>query len=92
VYGDAVAVLREALSNVGRHAEAHLVQVVATVDAHCLSIEVIDDVRGLRKDAMLCSLANLRAHAIARGGSFVAESRRGSSGTHVRWTVRLPAT
>lgn len=84
---DAVATLREALSNVARHAAASSVDVsVSALDK--LVVEVADDGVGPPgPDAPLGDgVRNMRQRAAARGGDmeFTAGSPRG---TVVRWTV-----
>lgn len=86
--GDAVAVVREALTNVGRHADARRVQVLVTADARSLSVEVLDDGKGVREGAVLSGLRNLRSRAEALGGSFHVADRAGP-GTHLTWVVPL---
>jgi signal transduction histidine kinase len=84
-----LAVLREALTNVARHAGAHTVEtsVAATVDR--LTVEVTDDGRGLGSTTRGSGLANLRRRAEERGGSFAVEPRLPPSGTRLTWTVPL---
>jgi signal transduction histidine kinase len=90
LYGDLVAVVREALTNVGRHASARHVQVIVTADPSSLRIEVLDDGRGIGEVRNRSGLHNLRGRAAALGGSFEAASRAGP-GTHLTWTVPLTA-
>lgn len=86
---DLLAVVRESLANVVRHAGAAHVDVTvrATDD---LSVRVVDDgcgpglTRGRGR-----GLGNLTARAQARGGSFAIAAADGG-GTVVVWTVPLP--
>ncbi len=83
---DIVAVVREGLTNVGRHAAAERVELVVTADAHSVAVEVLDDGKGLSGDVILSGLANLRARADARGGSFDLSPRTGR-GARLFWTA-----
>lgn len=89
LHADVCAVVREALTNVGRHAEARRVEVVVGASPAELSIEVLDDGRGLRGDVVLSGLANLRHRAADLGGTFELTGRPGP-GTRLRWSVPLP--
>ena len=90
-----VAVLREALSNVVRHAQAHKVEVdVHVVDAtgdapDGLVITVRDDGRGLPEGGRRSGLTNLSERAERLGGSFSAVGSEGG-GTELSWQVPLP--
>ncbi|WP_226913398.1 GAF domain-containing sensor histidine kinase [Gephyromycinifex aptenodytis] len=83
---DVVAVVREGLSNVARHAHATDAQVrVSTVDD--LVITVRDNGVGVRADAACSGLANLDERARSHGGSFDVQSL--DPGTQIRWSVPL---
>jgi signal transduction histidine kinase len=80
-----LAVAREALSNVARHAGASRVEVAARAGADVV-LEVTDNGRGIG-DAMRASgLANMADRATALGGTFVVTSRDGI-GTRLEWRV-----
>jgi signal transduction histidine kinase len=81
-----VAVLRETLSNVARHAHATRVMVTLQVRDDVL-MTVSDDGIGAPESARLSGLANLERRAAELGGSF--EIERSDSGTTVRWQVPL---
>jgi signal transduction histidine kinase len=86
---DLLAVLREALANVARHALAGgaEVEVAATVDR--LTVKVTDDGTGIDAAAAHRSgLDNLARRAHDRHGTFSAEALH-RSGTRVTWTVPL---
>jgi signal transduction histidine kinase len=84
-----LAVLREALSNVARHAAARRVDVTAETGSH-LTLTVRDDGRGIGPPGPRSGLANLADRAGALGGTLsVAEAEGG--GTEVTWSVPLPA-
>ncbi|MBO0689267.1 MAG: PAS domain S-box protein [Candidatus Dormibacteraeota bacterium] len=82
-----LAVLREALANVARHAQASAVEVsLSTGDE--LVLRVVDDGTGLRPVGRRSGLRNLQQRAESRGGSCsVANGRRG--GTELDWRVPL---
>jgi signal transduction histidine kinase len=86
---DLLAVLREALTNVARHAQAAgaEVEVAATVDR--LTVKVTDDGTGMAAaPARRSGLDNLARRAHDRRGTFSAESLH-RSGTQVTWTIPL---
>ncbi|MFD9123332.1 GAF domain-containing protein [Kitasatospora sp. NPDC059571] len=84
---DAVAVLREGLSNAARHARATEVEV--SIDAgEDLVVALTDNGVGLPANGRRSGLANLAARADAHGGSFSAEARE-SGGTRLVWRVPL---
>ncbi len=89
MYPDLLAVLREGLTNVGRHAAATRVEVLVSVDAHDLTVEVVDDGVGIAATARLSGLRNLARRASESGGSFEVGARDGR-GTRLRWSVPLP--
>ncbi|OWL93642.1 histidine kinase [Mycolicibacterium peregrinum] len=83
----AEAVVREAVSNAVRHANASTLGITISVDDN-LSIEVIDDGQGISGDITASGLANLRQRAEDSGGEFTVEnSTRG--GTSLRWSTPL---
>jgi signal transduction histidine kinase len=87
--GDMLAVLREALTNVARHAEAGSaeVEVVATPDR--LTVLVTDDGTGIDAiPAHRSGLQNMDRRASEHHGTFSAEPLR-RSGTRMTWTVPL---
>ena len=87
LFPDLVAVVRESLSNVARH--AHATQVTVTVDADDeLVVEVVDNGRGLVEGQRSSGLANLRKRAQDRGGTCTAAAGT-HGGTAVRWSVPL---
>ncbi len=96
VLDDLVAVVREALSNVARHARAGRVRVDVAVAGRNLVLEVDDDGAGIGPTARRSGLANLRERAERRGGNLETTSPRtavaGSGtegGTRLRWTIPL---
>lgn len=82
------AVLREALSNVARHAEASGVEVSLEVSASQLCLSVTDDGRGVGNPLRRSGLANLQERAARRGGTLTVTSRP-NEGTQLRWQIAL---
>ncbi|KUG58656.1 hypothetical protein AVL63_00860 [Nesterenkonia jeotgali] len=82
---DTVAVLRESLSNVARHAQAETVSVEITATEANITITVDDDGVGLPSDSTRRSgTKNLSARAQAWGGDFTL-SPRSTGGTRALW-------
>ncbi|MFK5635054.1 MULTISPECIES: sensor histidine kinase [unclassified Ornithinimicrobium] len=79
-------VVREALSNVARHAHATSVVVEVEADTDVLTVSVRDDGVGLSDSAGESGLGNVRARATERGGS-VELVRTEPHGTLLRWSV-----
>jgi signal transduction histidine kinase len=92
VVDDVVAVLREALSNVVRHAHAAHVEVDLVVEqgpsGARLEVVVFDDGVGIEPAGRRSGLGNLRRRAERRGGEFALDPADGG-GTVLRWTVPL---
>ncbi len=89
----ALVVLREALSNVARHADASSADVTMDVDKDgFLSVVVTDNGRGLPKDGRRSGLRNLTERAAEFGGDLrLSPVEPGASrpGTRLEW--RVPA-
>ena len=83
-----LAVLREAVSNVARHALADGCQVDVTVVGDRLELRVADDGVGLPATVTESGLRNVRRRADDLGGS-VSVSRVGKNGTVLIWRVPL---
>ena len=92
---DLIAALREALTNVARHAKARCVDVAVEATTDSLVLEVTDDGVGIGDGSRWSGLANLRARAEHHGGTFTIgpieeppiDNYR--QGTHLRWTIPL---
>jgi signal transduction histidine kinase len=92
----ALAVLREALSNVARHGHASQVLVEVTLDpTGMFTVRVVDDGVGLGAVTRRSGLSNLRERAERLGGTLTLESGptsdsdRGAPGLSLEW--RVPA-
>ncbi|MEV6618703.1 ATP-binding protein [Streptomyces sp. NPDC051051] len=86
-----IAVLREALANAARHAQATAVDVAAEAPVTQLRLRVTDDGSGIDPTRTRRSgLANLHARATELGGTLTLTPRR-PTGTTLEWTVPLPA-
>ncbi len=81
---DVVAVVRELVTNVVRHAAATRVTVEVEVDGE-VAVVVTDDGRGMPTVAARSGLANLAERAERRGGRMVVTA--GPPGTAVRWST-----
>jgi signal transduction histidine kinase len=94
VRADLLAVLREALSNVVRHAQATSARVGVRVGRGELRLRVTDDGVGIDDSALVGEpsrhngVANMRARAEKAGGSFEARPNQ-PSGTVLEWTVPI---
>ncbi len=84
----AEAVMREAVSNAVRHANATTLTVAVSVDDD-LRIEVTDNGRGIDDNVTASGLSNLARRAEEMGGSFTVE-RVPTGGTRLRWSAPLP--
>ena len=83
-----LAVVREAVSNVNRHAQASRVRLVVSATGDRLTLDVNDDGVGLPPDAPRSGLANMAQRAALLGGTFtVGPGEQG--GTELRWSVPL---
>jgi len=81
-----LAMLREALSNVARHAQAAHVDVSVRVHGKQFTVQVVDDGVGMARDAARSGLVNLASRAEHLGGSLRVSSSR-AGGTSVVWQV-----
>jgi signal transduction histidine kinase len=90
VRGHVLLCLREALSNVARHAEASNVEVTVSVHDGRLVLHVADDGVGYHPagDQRSSGIDNMQVRAESLGGSFKIEQRP-TGGTLVTWNVPL---
>ncbi|WP_327083241.1 GAF domain-containing protein [Mycolicibacterium celeriflavum] len=84
----AEAVVREAVSNAVRHAQASTLMVNVVV-GNDLCIEVVDDGCGIAGDITGSGLTNLSRRADEVGGEFMISAVPGG-GTKLRWSAPLP--
>jgi signal transduction histidine kinase len=87
---ETLATLREALSNVARHARADRVEVRVTASADELHLEVVDDGIGptASKGGAGRGMSNMAERAEALGGSFLLTARP-EGGTRMTWRAPL---
>ncbi|RDZ79947.1 histidine kinase [Mycobacterium tuberculosis] len=83
----AEAVLREAVSNAVRHANATSLAINVSVEDD-VRVEVVDDGVGISGDITESGLRNLRQRADAAGGEFTVENMP-TGGTLLRWSAPL---
>jgi signal transduction histidine kinase len=84
----AEAVVREAVSNAVRHAGGTTLAISVAVDDD-LTIEVVDNGRGISGEITGSGLTNLHQRAEDAGGTFSVESVA-AGGTKLRWSAPLP--
>lgn len=88
IVDDLLAVLREALTNVARHAGACSAEVDVTVAGGRLTLQVTDDGHGMGDATRRSGLANLRRRAENHGGAFEVSPAE-PSGTNLCWSVSI---
>jgi signal transduction histidine kinase len=86
---DLLAVVREALSNVARHAHATETSVRLAVRLDELELEVVDDGVGIPEGGRRSGLANIEERA-SRWNGEASTTPRDGGGTVLRWRVELP--
>jgi signal transduction histidine kinase len=84
---DVVAVAREALANVAKHARAKTASLSVLLTDDAVTLEVVDDGVGLHGSTRRSGLANLEQRAAERGGRLQVDSD--AHGTRLRWIVPL---
>jgi signal transduction histidine kinase len=82
-----IAVIREALTNIRRHAHATAADIHLHVGTE-LILQITDNGRGLGQTTRSSGLANLRQRALQLGGTFEVTSKPGA-GTRLEWRVPL---
>ncbi|MFF9279746.1 sensor histidine kinase [Streptomyces griseosporeus] len=85
-----VAVLSEALTNVGRHAQADRADVVLETDGREVRLTVTDNGVGIPPGGRRSGLLNMAERAEQLGGSLRWRAAE-SGGTHLEWRVPLPS-
>jgi signal transduction histidine kinase len=83
---DLVAVLRELLTNVVKHARAQSVEIAVSIADHSVRLVVADDGRGIPDSAPRSGLANLAERAGLRNGRCLVTSGAGEP-TRIEWWV-----
>lgn len=86
---DVLAVVRESLANVAKHANADETLVTVTVTEDEISVDVTDDGDGVPDEHRSSGTDNLRRRATELGGHLSLRRRR-TGGTHLQWRVPLP--
>ncbi|MFL6023718.1 MAG: sensor histidine kinase, partial [Marmoricola sp.] len=81
-------VVREALTNVARHAQASSAQVSIAASTERIELCISDNGNGLDEVARRSGLDNLSTRAKKRRGTFTVESENGS-GTVLRWIAPI---
>jgi signal transduction histidine kinase len=85
---DLVAVLREALSNVARHADASVVTISLIADDDNIELTVTDNGRGISQGQHAGGVANMRSRAEGHGG--LCEFRTPmEGGTQIVWQAPM---
>jgi PAS domain S-box-containing protein len=85
---DVLAVVREALSNVARHAKASAAELKIVLAGEFAVVEVSDNGIGIVAPTRSSGLANLEERARLRGGAFVVSTLE-EGGTRLEWRVPL---
>lgn len=88
---DVLAVVRESLSNVARHAGATRAEVAVTASTDRIEVRVADNGRGVSGSGRRSGLENLATRAERRGGSFTLSVPATGTGTVVLWVVPFRA-
>jgi signal transduction histidine kinase len=84
---DVVAVFREGLTNVAKHANATVVQVDITEANGAVTMTITDNGVGIAEPDRASGLDNMRRRAERRGGSFEV-TRAPSGGTRLTWKAQ----
>lgn len=85
---DVLAVVRECLANIARHASADVISVNVTVDGDRVQVSVDDDGVGASGSPRRSGVRNLAERAKGRGGDFTLSSKAGG-GTRAIWCAGL---
>jgi two-component system, NarL family, sensor histidine kinase DevS len=88
IVGDVVAVVRESLTNVAKHAQASKVRVRIQADGQHLAITVTDNGIGLAPSTRRSGLANLHRRAQRYGGDF-SVGNTPDGGLRLQWSIPL---
>ncbi len=82
---DVTAVVREALANIAKHANARSASITIAVGEGAVKVDIEDDGVGFRPDGRRSGLANLEERAAQRGGRLILDS--GAAGTRLHWSI-----
>jgi signal transduction histidine kinase len=85
---DIVAVVRETVSNIARHANASTARIRVSLVGELVTIDAVDDGGGIGNLEHTSGLSNLRRRAEAHAGVLHLDEPPGG-GTHLRWTGRV---
>jgi signal transduction histidine kinase len=83
---DMVAVVREGLTNVAKHAHARHASIAVSLVEEVVTVTITDDGIGMNDPTRDSGLANLRRRAESRGGRFTVSSPE-TGGTRVEWSA-----
>lgn len=86
---DVTAVVREALTNVVKHARAQHVDIAIAVEGSVLCLTIEDDGAGLGESPRSSGLDNLQRRAAERSGSLDIATGASGAGTRLSWRVPL---
>jgi signal transduction histidine kinase len=89
---DVVAVVREMLSNAGRHAFASQVDLAVVAGDETITVVVVDDGVGVGRPERRSGLDSLTRRADRNGGTFIVDTARPGTerpGTRAVWTGRI---
>ncbi|MDQ2706975.1 MAG: GAF domain-containing protein [Actinomycetota bacterium] len=86
VVEDLLAVLREALTNIARHAQAHAAEVDLAASPDRLSLDIRDNGIGIAPTGRRSGLTNLSRRAEQHGGALTL-AVNGSAGTWLSWSI-----
>jgi signal transduction histidine kinase len=81
--------VREALTNVAKHARATAVQLSVHATTAQLTVTISDNGRGIGNPERSSGLENLRCRADERHGSMTVAERPDPGGTTLVWTVPI---
>ena len=86
---DVTAVVREALTNVAKHADASAAQLKVHATTAQLTVTISDNGRGMGTPSRTSGLDNMRCRAEDRHGSMVVAELPALGGTTLVWTVPI---
>lgn len=87
---DALAVIREAISNCARHAHASRLEILVALTDRRLAVDITDNGQGIGTPDRWSGLANMRTRAERHNGTFEVTAAKGG-GSHLAWTVEVLA-